>query len=299
MNRYNEIRSFIAVAKEGSLSAAARKEKVTSSMLGRRIDSLEERLDVKLLHRTTRHLSLTEQGMIFLKHCQDLLAEVDTGEMELFPDSSRASGRFTVLAPPHFGRHHVAPHAKAFTEAHPDVELSFHLTNQYVDPVREEYDLCVRIGNVIDPSFVATKLLTNKRVVCATPEYFRKYGFPRKLEDLVNHNCLGVNLMAGTHRDWLFQEAGRLVSVKINGNVDCNDGEVLMRWVQDGLYLAWRSTWEVRALIASGELLTALDEFALPSFDITAVYPRHRPLPAVKLFIQTLKSIYAQPDYWS
>lgn len=299
MNKYREIRTFVAVAKEGSLIGAARKEKLTSSMLGRRIDNLEKRLGVKLLHRTTRHLSLTEQGTIFLKHCQDLLAEIDSGEMELFPEATRASGRLTVLASPYFGRHHVAVHAKEFVKAHPDVQLSFHLTNEYIDPVREEYDLCIRIGNVIDPSFVASKLLTNRRVVCATPAYFRKYGIPQRLEDLERHNCLGVSLMAGIHRDWLFQEGGKLVSVKINGKVDCSDGEALVRWVKDGLCLAWRSTWEVGAMIASGELVTALDEFALPSFDITAVYPRHRPLPAVKLFIETLKMAYAKPGYWS
>lgn len=274
-------------------------ETALPDLAGRRIDNLEERLGVKLLHRTTRHLSLTEQGTIFLKHCQNLLAEIDSGEMELFPEAASASGRLTVLASPYFGRRHVAIHAREFVKAHPDVQLSFNLTNEYIDPVREEYDLCIRIGNVIDPNFVASKLLTNRRVVCATPAYFRKYGIPQKLEDLERHNCLGVSLVGGIHRDWLFQESGKLVSVKINGKVDCSDGETLVRWVKDGICLAWRSTWEVGALIASGDLVTALDEFALPSFDIPAVYPRQRPLPAVKLFIETLKTAYAKPGYWS
>ncbi len=298
MNRYKEIKAFVAVAKEGTLVGAALKEKVTSSMLGRRIDTLEKRLGIKLLHRTTRLLSLTEQGALFLKHCHELLIDLDIGEAALFPDAAPVSGQLFVLAPAYFGRHHVAPHAKAFVSAYPDVQLSFNLTNDYFDPVREGYDLCIRIGNVIDPNFVATKLMTNRRVVCATPAYFEKYGIPRVLEDLAHHNCLAVNLAAGRHRDWLFQEQGKPVSVKIDGDVDCNDGEVLVNRALDGLCLAWRSTWEVGAHLASGDLITVLDEYALPSFDITAVYPRYRPLTAVKLFIETLKAAYAQPGYW-
>lgn len=137
MNRYKEIRAFVAVAKEGTIVGAAHKEKVTSSMLGRRIDALEKRLGVKLLHRTTRLLSLTEQGTIFLKHCYELLAELDIGEADLFPNASQVSGPLLVLAPAYFGRHHVAAHAQAFVSAYPGVQLSFNLTNDYVDPVRE------------------------------------------------------------------------------------------------------------------------------------------------------------------
>ncbi|MDB5526616.1 MAG: LysR family transcriptional regulator [Rhizobium sp.] len=298
MNRYKEIRAFLAVAKEGSLVSAAKKEKITSTMIGRHIDGLERRLGVKLLHRSTRHLSLTEQGLLFLKHCEELITEIDVGEAEIFPDISQIGGRFTVLAPPHFGRYHVAPHARTFAETHPNLQLSFNLSNDYVDPVSAEYDICIRIGNVIDPRFVTTKLLTNKRVVCATPAYLRRHGVPRTLEDLARHNCLGVNLRAGMHREWLFQEAGKPISVKVDGTVDCNDADALIRWARDGFGLAWRSTWEVGTEIAGGELITVLDDFALPSFDITAVYPRDRPLRAARLFIETLKGAYGQPGYW-
>jgi DNA-binding transcriptional LysR family regulator len=298
VNRYKEIRAFLAVAREGSLVAAGVKENITSTMIGRHIDALERRLGVKLLHRSTRHLSLTEQGLLFLKHCQELVIEIDVGEAEIFPDIAQVGGRFTVLAPLYFGRYHVAPHARAFADAHPNVQLSFNLSNDYVDPVSAEYDLCIRIGNVIDPRFVTTKLLTNKRVVCATPAYLEKHGIPKTLEDLAQHNCLGVNLRAGTHREWLFQEAGKAVSVKVEGTVDCNDADALIRWARDGLGLAWRSTWEVGAEIAAGELLTVLDDYALSSFDITAVYPRDRPLKASKLFIKALKNAYARSGYW-
>lgn len=299
MNRYMEIRAFVAAAKEGTLVAAARKEKITSGMLGRRIDMMEKRLGVKLLHRSTRLLSLTEQGSLFLGRCQEILNELEISEATLFPETSRVSGELAVLAPSYFGRRHVAAHAKSFQDAYPDVQLSFNLTNDFFDPVREGYDLCIRIGNVIDPNFVATKLVANQRVVCATPDYFRRFGVPRSLEDLANHNCLAVNLTAGLHRDWLFQVDGKPVSVKVDGSADCSDGEVLVNWALDGVGLAWRSTWEVGGRIASGELVTVLDDFALPSFDITAVYPRYKPLTAVKLFIETLRSAYERPGYWA
>jgi DNA-binding transcriptional LysR family regulator len=298
MNRYKEIRAFLAVAREGSLVAASVKENITSAMIGRHIDALERRLGVKLLHRSTRHQSLTEQGQLFLKHCQELVTEIDVGEAEIFPDASQVSGRFTVLSPPYFGRYHVTAHAKAFAEAHPNLQLSFNLSNDYFDPVSAEYDLCIRIGNVIDPRFVTTRLVTNKRVVCATPAYLEKHGVPTKLEDLARHNCLGVNLRAGTHREWQFQEGGKPVSVKVDGIIDCNDADALIRWARDGLGLAWRSTWEIGAEVAAGELITVLDDYALSSFDITAVYPRDRPLKASRLFIEALKEAYAQPGYW-
>jgi DNA-binding transcriptional LysR family regulator len=298
MNRYREIKAFVAVAAEGSLARAARKEEITSSMLGRRIDDLERRLGVKLLHRSTRHLSLTEPGTLFLEHCTELLTNMETVEASLFPDVAEIRGHLHVLAPPNFGRSHVANHAGTFLAKYPQVNLSFDLTNDYLDPVKERYDLCIRIGNVIDPNFVSTKLLSNRRVVCATPFYFRRHGIPRTLEDLAHHNCLGVNITAGEHRDWLFQEGGKLVSVKVDGNVDCNDGEVLVDWARGGHCLAWRSTWEVAPQLASGELVTVLDEYALPSFDITAVHPRHKSRAPVRLFIETLKNAYAQPLYW-
>ncbi|MGV6872124.1 LysR family transcriptional regulator [Pseudochelatococcus sp. B33] len=299
MNRYKEIRAFVAVATEGSIAKAAIKEKVTSGMLGRRLDELEKRLGVRLLHRTTRLLTLTEQGRLFLKHCEDLLIDLELSEAEIFPDTSEVSGQMLVLAPPYFGREHVAAHAGTFAAAHPAVRLSFNLSNDYPDPVQEDYDLCIRIGDVIDPHFVTTKLAPNRRVVCATPAYFAKHGVPRTLEDLAHHNCLAVNLQANRQREWLFQEDGKLVSVKVDGNIDCSDGEVLFQWSLSDDCLAWRSTWEVNAQLATGKLISVLDEYALPSFDITAVYPRNRPSRLARLFIAHLQAIYARPGYWA
>jgi len=300
MDKVKQMTAFVDAVDKGSLARAALGQNITPVMLGRRIDALERRLGVKLLHRTTRHLTLTESGSVFLEHCRRLLAELDMVETIVSEGRDQASGHLIVSAPAAFGRLHVAPHAPAYLAANPDVQISFNLTDHVVDLVREGYELGIRIGGVLDPSFVAVRLATNRRVVCGTPAYFARCGVPRTLEELAQHNCLAFNLQGGQQRGWYFQKDGKPVTIKVNGNLDCNDGELLHRWASEGLGLAWRSTWEIQAQLASGELVTVLDEYALPDYDIMAVYMQQRHLPArVRSFIDTLKAVYAQPGYWT
>jgi DNA-binding transcriptional LysR family regulator len=300
MDKLKQIQAFVDAVDKGSLARAALAQNVTPVMLGRRIDALEKRLGVKLMHRTTRHLTLTEQGAIFLDHCRKVLSELEVAEKVVSAGRHKATGHLIVSAPASFGRQHVAPHAPAFLAANPDVQISFNLTDHVVDLVREGYDMAVRIGGPIDPNFVAVKLATNQRVVCGTPAYFERYGLPKTLEDLSHHNCLAFNLQGGQQRGWHFQKNGKPVTVKVNGNLDCNDGELLHRWSCEGLGLAWRSTWEIQAQLASRTLITVLDEYALPDYDIMAVYLQQRHLPAkIRFFIDALKAVYAQHGYWT
>jgi DNA-binding transcriptional LysR family regulator len=299
MNKITEMTAFVDAVDQGSLARAALAQHVTPVMLGRRIDALERRLGVKLLHRSTRHLALTESGTLFLEHCRKLLADLETAETIVSEGRHDASGHLIVSAPAAFGRLHVAPHAPAFMAAHPKVRISFNLTDQVVDLVREGYEVGIRIGGVPDPSFVAVRLAGNRRVVCGTPAYLARCGTPRTLDDLAQHNCLAFNLQGGQQRGWYFQQDGKRVAVKVNGKLDCNDGELLHRWALEGLGLAWRSTWEIQAQLAAGELVTVLDEYALADYDIMAVYMQQRHLPArVRAFIDMLKAAYAQPGYW-
>jgi DNA-binding transcriptional LysR family regulator len=300
MDKLKQIEAFVEVAEKGSLARAALEQKITPVMLGRRIDALEKRLGVKLMHRTTRHLTLTEQGAIFLEYCRKLLGELEFAEKIVSEGRHKATGHLIVSAPAAFGRLHVAPHAPAFLAAHPDVQISFNLTDHVVDLVREGYQLGIRIGGTIDPNFVAVKLASNRRVVCGTPNYFDRHGIPRTLEDLAQHNCLAFNLQGGQQRGWYFQKDGKPVTIKAEGNLDCNDGELLHRWACEGIGLAWRSTWEIQTQLRAGELITVLDDYALPDYDIVAVYMQQRHLPAkVRFFIDTLKAVYAQPGYWT
>ncbi|HEY4316027.1 MAG TPA: LysR family transcriptional regulator [Herbaspirillum sp.] len=300
MDKLKQIEAFVEVVEKGSLARAALEQKITPVMLGRRIDALEKRLGVKLMHRTTRHLTLTDQGSIFLEYCRKLLGELEFAEKIVSEGRHKATGHLIVSAPAAFGRLHVAPHAPAFLAAHPDVQISFNLTDHVIDLVREGYQLGIRIGGVLDPNFVAVKLASNRRVVCGTPDYFDRHGIPRTLEDLAQHNCLAFNLQGGQQRGWYFQKDGKPVTIKVEGNLDCNDGELLHRWACEGIGLAWRSTWEIQAQLQAGELITVLDDYALPDYDIVAVYMQQRHLPAkVRFFIDTLKAVYAQPGYWT
>lgn len=299
MDRYTELRSFVLVADKGSFAAAALQERVTPVVMGRRLDALEARLGVKLMHRSTRGLHLTDLGEQFLDQARQLLKDFDEVEATLQAGRNTVRGHLVVSAPAAFGRRHVAPHGPAFQALYPDLKLSFNLTDSVVDLVREGYDMSIRIGEVTDPNYVAVKLAANRRVVCGTPEYFERHGIPHGLEELASHNCLAFNLLGGQQRGWSFLKDGRMAAVKVSGNLDCNDGELLYSWVKQGLGLGWRSTWEIAGELKRGELVTVLDEFAAPAYDIQAVYPQQRHLPVkVRVFADYLRKIYATPGYW-
>jgi len=177
--------------------------------------------------------------------------------------------------------------------------VSFNLNDQVVDLVQLGFDMGVRIGGAIDPAFVAIRLAANRRVVCASPAYLKRRGTPRTLVDLARHNCLAFNLQGGQQGGWHFRDGNKPVTVRVSGELECNDTELLHRWTREGLGLSWRSTWEIAGELARGELVTVLDAYALPAYDIMAVYPQQRHVPAkVRFFVEHLKSIYAAPDYW-
>jgi DNA-binding transcriptional LysR family regulator len=300
MDKLTQIEAFVEAVEKGSLARAALSQKVTPVMLGRRIDALEKRLGVKLMHRSTRHLTLTEQGSVYLDHCRKLLTELDGAEKALSEGQHTATGHLIVSAPASFGRRHVAPHAPRFIQANPDLRMSFNLTDQVVDIVREGYDMGIRIGGHIDPNFVAIKLWPNQRVVCASPTYLERFGVPVSLDDLQRHNCLSFNLQGGQQRGWYFKKGGKTIAVRVDGNLDCNDGELLHRWAVEGLGLAWRSTWEIQRELESGALVTVLDDYALPDYTIMAVYPQQRHVPAkIRFFVEYLKLVYGDIGYWN
>lgn len=299
MDRYTEIRSFSLVAEKGSFAGAALVEGVTPVVMGRRLDVLESRLGVRLMHRSTRGLTLTALGEQFFEQCQHLLREFDMIESSITAGRQTVRGHLVVSAPAAFGRRHISPHAPTFRERYPDLKLSFNFTDSVVDLVREGYDMSIRIGEVTDPNYVTVPLFPNRRVVCGTPAYFERHGIPRSPEELAKHNCLAFNLQGGQQRGWNFIRDGKLVSIRVEGDLACNDGELLFSWVKQGIGIGWRSTWEIQAELKKGTLVTVLDEFAALSYPIQAVYPQQRFLPAkVRHFIDYLKEIYNQPGYW-
>jgi len=299
MDRFKELTTFVEVAQRGSLSAAAREEGITPAMVGRRIDQLEERLAVKLFKRSTRKVTLTPEGVTFYDDCHRLLDELRSAEDALSVGAKSASGRLIVTAPTSFGRRHIAPHLAAFIAEHPNLHITLHLSERMVDLKNERFDLAIRIADMKSADLIAAKLARNHRVVCGSPAYFKRAGKPKTLAELSKHNCLVTSTEDGVADTWHFQDKGKPVSVKVGGNLQCNDGEVLTRWAIAGEGLAWRSAWEVSEEVKRGRLVTALDEFAFPGNNIYAVYPERRLLPAkVKFFIEFLRKTFGDPPYW-
>jgi len=298
MGQFRQISTFVDVVARGSLSAAARAEGIAPAMIGRRLDALEARLGVKLLQRTTRKLVLTNEGAAFLEDCQRILGELEEAESAVAERSAKASGHLLVSAPAGFGRQHVAPLLPSFLAEHREVTVNLNLNDRVVDVIGEGVDVAIRIASLSDSSLVGVKLSDNQRVLVASPAYLKRHGTPQTLADLARHNCLAIS-SEGSQRGWTFRENGKIVTLKVAGNMVCNDGAVLHDWALAGKGLAWRSMWEVSAEIEDGRLKTVLDRFAAPGNDIYAVFAQRRHLPLrIRAFVDFLRHTYAQPGYW-
>jgi len=298
MSQFKQLATFVEVVAKGSLSAAARNEGIAPAVIGRRLDALEARLGVKLLQRTTRKIALTSEGAAFLEDCQRILAELENAEAAVSERSINASGHLSISAPAGFGRQHVAPLIPSFLAEHRNVTLTLNLNDRVVDLLGEGIDVAIRIAPLSDSTMVGLKLADNKRVLVAAPDYLARHGMPMELGDLARHNCLAMS-SDGSQRGWTFRQNGKNVTLKVSGNMECNDGEVLHDWALAGKGLAWRSMWEVGAAIESGQLVTVLDEFAAPGNDIYAVFVQRRHLPLrIRAFVDFLRKAYARADYW-
>jgi DNA-binding transcriptional LysR family regulator len=298
MGKFRQISTFVEVVARGSLSAAARAEGIAPAMIGRRLDALEARLGVKLLQRTTRRLVLTDEGSAFLEECQRILGELEEAEAAASERSARATGNLLVSAPAGFGRQHVAPLLPSFLAEHRELSVNLNLNDRMVDVIGEGVDVAIRIASLTDSNLVGVKLADNQRVVVASPAYLKRHGTPHTLADLAKHACLAIS-SEGSQRGWTFRDHGKIVTLRVGGNMVCNDGAVLHDWALAGKGLAWRSMWEVAAQIETGRLCTVLDDYAAPGNDIYAVFAQRRHLPLrIRAFVDFLRHAYAQPDYW-
>lgn len=299
MDKLKQLESFVAVAAKGSLTAAAAAEGIAPAVVGRRIDALEERLGVKLLVRTTRRITLTHEGSAFLEDCQRLLADLSNAEASVSAGGVKASGYLRITAPAGFGRRHVAPLVPGFVARHPDVKVSLNLSDRLVDIVNEGYDCAVRVGDLPESSLVSVRLADNRRLCVASPRYLARAGTPKHPNDLAQHDCLTLSTEASQTRGWAFTLDGEVNHLRLTGSLSCNDGQVLHDWCLAGLGLAWRSTWEVESHLASGDLVSVLDDYAAPPNGIYAVFAQRKHLPLrVRLWVDHLKQTYGDAAYW-
>ena len=307
MDKLKAFESFVSVATRGSLTAAAaaRAEGVAPAIMGRRLDALEEHLGVKLLVRTTRRISLTHEGSAFLEDCQKLLVDVSNAEASVSAGGIQASGYLRITAPAGFGRRHVAPLVPRFRLLHPDVAISLNLSDRVVDMAGEGFDCAVRVGDLPDSSLVSVRVADNRRLCVAAPPYLQRRGTPLVPQDLVAHDCLTLSSDASQTRGWAFRvplaagAGSEIIHIRPGGPLDCSDGQVLYDWCLAGFGIAWRSTWEVEAEMAAGQLVAVLEDFAAPPNGIYMVFPHAKHLPLrVRLWIDFLKHNYADPGFW-
>ncbi len=310
MDKLKAIESFVSVASRGSLTAAANAEGVAPAIMGRRLDTLEAHLGVKLLVRTTRRISLTHEGSAFLEDCQRLLTDFANAEASVTAGGVKASGHLRITAPAGFGRRHVAPLVPRFRALHDDLTISLSLSDRVVDIAGEGFDCAVRVGDLPDSSMVGVRLADNRRLCVATPKYLESKGRPVHPGDLSKFDCLTLSSDASQTRGWAFnvpksatgKDAGaqrEVIHLKPGGPLDCSDGQVLHDWCLAGYGIAWRSTWEVEAEISNGALVEVLPDFAAPPNGIYALFPHAKHLPLrVRLWIDFLKHHYGQPGFW-
>ena len=304
MDRLKQMESFVAVALRGSLTAAAKAEGVAPAIVGRRLDALEQRLGVKLLVRTTRRMTLTQEGTAFLEDCQRLLTELGNAEASVSAGGIQASGHLRLTAPAGFGRRHVAPLVPWFREPHPEVTVSLNLSDRVINLAGEGFDCAVRVGDLPDSSLVSLRLADNRRMCVATPAYLARHGRPTHPADLQRFDCLTLSSDASQTRGWAFTlpkaEGGEVIHLKPSGPLDCSDGQVLHDWCLGGWGIAWRSTWEVEAEIAAGLLVPVLEEFAAPPNGIYAVFPERKHMALrLRLWIDFLKLHYSREGFWT
>jgi DNA-binding transcriptional LysR family regulator len=224
MDKFQEMCVFAGVADAGSFVGAADALGMSKAAVSRHVSDLEQRLGVRLMQRTTRKLSLTPEGEVFLSRCRDILASIEASEAELSTRTASASGLLKVSVPVSFATRHLAPLWSDFLAAHPRLTLDVQLADRVVDLVDEGFDLAVRIARLPDSSLVSRKLASTRLVLCAAPSYLRRRGTPRHPDDLAAHDVIGYSLLA-TPGQWLLQGPGGPVTVKTKPRLWTNNGD--------------------------------------------------------------------------
>ena len=287
---------FARVARTGNMSAAGREMSLSPAVVSKRVSLLEERLGTRLFQRTTRQLTLTETGEGYFKRVVDILSLVAEAEDFVSRRNDQPRGLLKVTAPTSFSRLHVAPYLPEFLSRYPEVELDFHLTDSFVDIIRDGFDLAIRIGELPDSSLVAKKLSPDNRVICAAPAYLERMGMPASIADLDHHNCLS----AGAQDYWRLDGPDGPHQLRVKGNIRSNSAEFIREALMMGLGLGLRPTWDIGAELKSGALKVVLPDYrGSQSMAIHAVYPCREFMPTtVNVFIEFLAELYGTEPYW-
>ncbi|MEQ1669442.1 MAG: LysR family transcriptional regulator [Hyphomicrobium sp.] len=297
MTAISDLDIFARVARTGNMSMAGREMGLSPAVVSKRISLLEDRLGARLFQRTTRQLTLTETGEGYFKRVVDILSLVEEAEDYVSRRNTKPRGTLKISAPTSFSRLHITPHLPAFLARYPDIEIDMQLTDNFVDIIREGFDLAVRIGELEDSSLVARKLAKESRVICASPKYLAAAGTPKTIEDLDAHNCL----LAGAQDMWRLDGPDGPIEVRVKGNIRSNSADFIRSALTQGLGLALRATWDIGAELERGELQIVLPDYAGSSKNgIFAVYPCREFMPSkVNTFIEFFGDLLERDPAWS
>jgi len=259
-DKYNEMLIFTQVVNLGSFSAAAREMELTPSAVSKLISRLEDRLSVRLFQRTTRSLRLTDEGRMFFDSTRHILDEIETAEAQVTELQSRVTGTLNLTAISAFARTQLCRLLPEFMARHPELRVELSLTERQVDLINERVDLALLISEeVLDQSLISRKLATNRRVICASPDYIEKHGAPEKPEDLLKHNCL-THSSIHHFNDWEFRSGNDVRVLSITGNFRTNSASALHEAVKAGIGIARLATFVTQPSLSSGELVPLLTE---------------------------------------
>jgi LysR family transcriptional regulator, transcriptional activator for dmlA len=289
-----DIEFFMALATAGSISKTAREQGVTPAAVSKHLSLMESRLGISLFNRTTRSMSLTPEGEVYLEHARKIVGSMDEMEDQLLGSTAAPQGLLRVNATLGFGRSHIAPLISQFVRKYPKVDIQLQLSVNPPPSGDDAYDICFRFGNPPDSRSVARLIAANRRVVVASPMYLKRHGVPRTPDDLVQHNCIGIRQGDEAYGLWRFTAAkgkssgksASAQSVRIRGNLTTNDGGIAVNWALDGHGLLLRAEWDVQKYLQSGRLVQLLPNYNSPDADIYAVYAqRHRTSVRVRTFL--------------
>jgi LysR family transcriptional regulator, transcriptional activator for dmlA len=265
-----DLRVFIHAARCASFAAAAHALGASPAYVSKRIAMLEETLKVKLFHRTTRHVSVTERGELMLSWAQRVLDVYDQIEGALEETQSEIRGGLRIAASSGLGRNHVAPLLSELVKMHPGLEIDLEILDRSVDLVDEEFDIDVRVGDVREPQVVPHHLTRGRRILCASPEYIRTHRELETIADLARHSCLLIRERNETFGRWTLQGPDGTRNVRVNAALASNHGDVIRRWALEGHGIMLRSYWDVADSLSRGDLVHVLRKF-WQSADVWAV----------------------------
>lgn len=275
MDRFHELNTFIAVVETGGFSAAARKLGESQSAVSKAVNALEKRLGVALLHRSTRKVSLTDQGAKYYERTKPLVDEIEVADLELTSSSLDASGLVRIAAPSTFGRLHVLPLIPAMLSRHPGLQVDVVLSDAVRDMVEDRIDLAVRVSPVSDPDSVVRRVAGTSLVCAGSRDYFARHGTPKTPADLGGHNCL----IYGEMREWPFIGPQGRFTVPVHGNLSSNSVETILAGVAAGLGIAIFQRASLVGEFRRSDVVTILDEFIDERRDVSLVWPKRRFVP--------------------